>query len=160
MVEVLRRHMVRVEVPYDTLDTCGTGGDGAETFNVSTTAAFVCAAAGVKSRQTRQSIRSVRKAAVLMCSRRWVFIFQRRQNRQKFALTLLALCHFLPHFHPAMKYVGKSERLGFELFLIFREAFESSWGNISTRWRFGKRYSPDFGQYAYEPWFKASDYRS
>jgi anthranilate phosphoribosyltransferase len=45
---VLRTHAVAVDgVPPNTIDTCGTGGDGAGTLNVSTAAALVAAACGV-----------------------------------------------------------------------------------------------------------------
>jgi anthranilate phosphoribosyltransferase len=46
-VEVMRELASKVEVTGDhVIDTCGTGGDGANTFNISTTCAFVVAAAG------------------------------------------------------------------------------------------------------------------
>ncbi len=45
--EVLRELATPIEITGDhVIDTCGTGGDGANTFNISTTSAFVVAAAG------------------------------------------------------------------------------------------------------------------
>src|SRR5579859_3787905 len=50
---VMRRHAARVFAqgetpPANMVDTCGTGGDGTQTFNISTAAAIVAAAAGAR----------------------------------------------------------------------------------------------------------------
>jgi anthranilate phosphoribosyltransferase len=46
--KVMRSKVNRVNIGMDVIDTCGTGGDGARTFNISTAVAFVLAGAGHK----------------------------------------------------------------------------------------------------------------
>lgn len=47
MVQVMRQHMTTIDLGVPVLDTCGTGGDHHNTFNISTVTALTCAAMGV-----------------------------------------------------------------------------------------------------------------
>ncbi|WP_408971297.1 anthranilate phosphoribosyltransferase [Planktothrix sp.] len=91
--------------PYRLIDTCGTGGDGASTFNISTTVAFVAAAAGVPVAKhgNRSASSKVGSADVLEA-----LGINLKAPGEKVAQALSAVgitFLFAPGWHPAMKAV-------------------------------------------------------
>ena len=112
------RAMRRAAVPVrptrtDVVDTCGTGGDRAGTFNISTTTAFVVAGAGlgVAKHGTRSVSSQSGSADVLeaMGVNLEMTPEQVAQTIDEIGIGFL----FAPNFHPAMRYaIGPRRELG------------------------------------------------
>lgn len=91
---------------YPVIDTCGTGGDGASTFNISTAVAFVASAAGVKVAKhgNRSASSKVGSADVLeylgikLNGEETLY----KQALEEIGITFL----FAPGWHPALKAVA------------------------------------------------------
>ncbi len=107
----MRQHMVPVRSQRSgILDTCGTGGDGARTFNISTAAAIVTAAAGVPVAKhgNRRITSSTGSADVLTAL--GVNIEAACSTVERCLDELgLAFC-FAPQLHPAMRHVAAARR--------------------------------------------------
>lgn len=103
----MRAHMTPIRTRRTGLvDTCGTGGGGSQTFNVSTTAAIVAAAAGVPvAKHGNRSITS-RSGSADVLAELGVNIEATVPQVER-CLDELGLCFcFAPLMHPSMKYVG------------------------------------------------------
>jgi anthranilate phosphoribosyltransferase len=93
-------------MPNTLIDTCGTGGDGASTFNISTAVAFVAAAAGVKVAKhgNRSASSKTGSADVLEALGININAEQRKVRAavDEIGITFL----FAPGWHPALKSVS------------------------------------------------------
>lgn len=104
----MREHAVAVETGLENgealLDTCGTGGDGAATFNISTIAAFVAAGAGVRvAKHGNRSISSRCGSADLLESLGVRLVAAPEQMTKAIREVGIAFL-FAPALHPAMKH--------------------------------------------------------
>jgi anthranilate phosphoribosyltransferase len=111
---VLRETMIRLEVNgEEVLDTCGTGGDGLGTFNISTAAALVAAGAGVKVVKHGNRAASGNTGSADVLSALGVEVdHDPAWAKQCLEQTSMAFC-FAPRFHPAMRHVvAVRRRLG------------------------------------------------
>jgi anthranilate phosphoribosyltransferase len=111
----MRRAMLDLCIPvnlqdYDAMDLCGTGGDGKDTFNISTLSAFVVAGAGVPvAKHGNYAVSShcgssnVLEYFGLKFTNDLSIIYQ---QMEKANITIL----HAPLFHPAMKYVAPARK--------------------------------------------------
>ena len=108
---VLREHMVRLETGrLDVLDTCGTGGDGCNTFNISTAAALVAAGAGVPVvKHGNRSVSSRCGSADVLTELGVQVETDPVCARRCLEQAGLAFC-FAPLFHPALRHVSPVRR--------------------------------------------------
>ena len=106
----MRERAVKVAAPPGAIDTCGTGGDKSGTFNISTAAALVVAAAGVPvAKHGNRAITSAAGSADVLEA----LGVRTDQTADEAAAAMRAdgfAFLFAPGFHPAMKHAGPTRR--------------------------------------------------
>lgn len=105
----MRAKGVRID-PGAELDTCGTGGDGSHSFNISTAAAFVAAAAGVRVAKHGNRAMSSRCGSADVLESLGVRLDMQPGDVGRCILDVGIGFLFAPTFHPAMKHAAGPRR--------------------------------------------------
>lgn len=134
--KVMREKAVRIHVNLSheepLVDTCGTGGDGAHTFNVSTTAAFVVAGAGVKVAKHGNRSVSSRSGSADVLEALGVKLALSPEDVAR-AVEIIGIGFmFAPALHPAMKYaIGPRREIGIRtIFNVLGPLTNPAWANV------------------------------
>lgn len=110
----MRDHATKVETGMDVFEIVGTGGDNANSFNISTTSALVAAAGGMKVAKHGNRAASS-KCGTADCLEALGVNIQQSPERCQELLDEVGMCFFFAQkYHASMKYVGAIRKeLGF-----------------------------------------------
>ena len=105
--EALLDLCIRVDLSdYNTIDLCGTGGDGKDTFNISTLASFIASGAGIKvAKHGNYGVSSISGSSNVMEKLGIKFSNDAAFLERSIDKAGICVLH-APLFHPAMKNVG------------------------------------------------------
>ncbi len=106
----MRERVTRVEAPEGAIDVVGTGGDGSGTFNISTTAALVAAAAGVPVAKHGNRAMTSRSGSADVLDALGIRIDHDAASAGAALRDRGFAFMFAPNFHPAMKHAGPTRR--------------------------------------------------
>ncbi|MBA7486758.1 Anthranilate phosphoribosyltransferase [subsurface metagenome] len=110
LARTMRSKAIPVSIAEPVVDTCGTGGDGLHTFNISTVAAFVAAGAGLKVAKHGNRAMSSRCGSADVLEALGVRIDLNAEQVQRCLQEVGMGFMFAPSFHPAMKYAAAPRR--------------------------------------------------
>lgn len=108
IIKATRESMIPVEIKADALDIVGTGGDGMRTFNISTVAAFVCAACDVPVVKHGSRSASSRCGSADVLEALGVNIILSSDQAVRCFNEIGMVFLFAQRFHPAMKNVAEA----------------------------------------------------
>jgi anthranilate phosphoribosyltransferase len=108
--QAMRERVLRVDAPAGAIDVVGTGGDGSGTFNISTTAAFVVAAAGVPVAKHGNRAITSKSGSADVLDALGVRIDHDPASAAASLRSVGFAFMFAPAFHPAMKHAGPTRR--------------------------------------------------
>ena len=106
LARTMRAKALHVSIAEPVVDTCGTGGDGRGTFNISTTAAFVAAACGLKIAKHGNRAMSSQCGSADVLEALGVKVDLNPEQVQKCLETVGIGFMLAPVFHPAMKFAA------------------------------------------------------
>ena len=110
LVEQMYTHCAPIEIGERAVDTVGTGGDGANTINISTTAAIIAAAAGSRVVKHGNRAASSKSGAGDLLEALGVAINLDGERVAKTVADLgIGFC-FAPIFHPAMRFAAPARK--------------------------------------------------
>ncbi|MBI4306853.1 MAG: anthranilate phosphoribosyltransferase [Chloroflexi bacterium] len=110
MARVMREKSLHVEFGGPLVDTCGTGGDGRRTFNISTAAAFVVAGAGLPVAKHGNRAASSASGSADVLERLGVKIALNPESVRRCLEEVSIGFMFAQAFHPAMKFAAPVRR--------------------------------------------------